>query len=365
MADLDSLEEGPGMKKGNHAMRLALVSVGALCLNSCYVTVQGSRYLSLLTKAVPEDKVLANPDAAESSKELLERVIKIRQFAENTLGLKDTKNYKALVEMNADRLATIVSACDELSFDRYLWHYPVVGALPYKGFFKPEEAEKEASRLMGKGLDVIIRPVDAFSTLGWFADPLFSFMSKYDDAELAETIIHELTHATIFVKKAEQFNEEFATFVGRRAALLSLKSVYGEESPELKNAQRSRSDSDAFSAFLRGTADALQPIYAANASREEKLERKAQILAARAKEYKKTAPFVFSQETYKVFPMEKINNAYLDLYRLYEGEPALYQDYLDKICNGDLAAFIRRVAELAVQGGDPKVRMWKYLTHPL
>ena len=232
------------------------------------MTVQGSRYLCLRARAVPADKVLADPEAPESSKDLLRRAATIRDFAVNILGLRDTKNYKALVEMDADRLATIVSACDAVSFDRYLWRYPVVGALPYKGFFKPEEAKREAARLKAKGLDVIVRPVDAFSTLGWFADPLFSFMERYDDAQLGETLIHELAHATVFVKKDEQFNEEFATFVGRQGSLTYLASVYGAESPEVAAAQHGRRDSDAFANYLRETARLLEDVYSTDASRE-------------------------------------------------------------------------------------------------
>ena len=338
-------------------LRTIFLAAGVFCLSSCYVTVQGTRYLALRSKAVSAERALADPKTSAATKNLLSRAAKIRSFATNVLGLKDTRNYKAVVEMDADRLATIVSACDAVSFERYLWRYPVVGALPYKGFFKPEEAEREAARLKAKGLDVIVRPVDAFSTLGWFADPLFSFMSSYDDAELAETLIHELSHATVFVKKAEQFNEEFATFVGRRGALAYLEAAYGPKSRELEEAIETRRDSETFAAFLRETADALEPVYGSSRSREEKLARKKEILASRAEEYSRIAPSAFKGEGYRDFPMERINNAYLDLYRLYEGEPELYREYLDRKCGGNLSRFIKSVADLAASGGDPKERM--------
>jgi predicted aminopeptidase len=339
------------------AIRLALVWAGALCLTSCYVTVQGSRYLALLAHAVPAKRILSDPHAPAESRELITRALSIREFAINSLGLKDTKNYKALVDLKADRLATIVSACDSDSFNRYLWNYPVVGKLPYKGFFKPEEAEKEAARLKAKGLDVIIRPVDAFSTLGWFADPLFSFMAKYDDAELAETIIHEMAHATLFLKKDDDFNEEFATFVGRQGALAYIQAIYGPKSAELEKNLRDSEDTSTFAAYLRETANELESVFSSDVSREEKLARKAAIIHARADAYKKLPAGTFHAESYRAFPMEKINNAYLDLYRLYEGEPALYRDFLKQACSGDLALFIRKTVKLAAQGGSPKDRM--------
>ncbi len=345
------------MRNPPSVLRLALASAGALLFSSCYATVQGARYLSLLSRAVPADRILADPDAKEASRELLLRARGIRSFAMERLGLRDTKNYTTLVETESDTLAFVVSACDAASFERHLWRYPVVGRLPYKGFFKPEEADREAARRRAQGLDVIFRPVEAFSTLGWFRDPLFSFMSKYDEAQLAETILHELAHATVFVKKAEQFNEEFATFIGREGALLYMEHLYGPGSPEADAVLRSRKDSEAFAAYLRGTATMLQAVYASDMDREEKLRRKEIILAQRAEEYRGAAASLFSEGAYAGFPMEKVNNAYLDLYRLYEGEPELYREFYEKICGRDLAVFIRSISELAEARGDPRERM--------
>lgn len=337
--------------------RWILAGLGALSLSSCYVTVQGSRYLALRARAVRAERVLADPDSSRDSKDLVLRAEAVRSFATSVLGLADTRSYRALVELDSDRLATVVSACDPVSFDRHLWKYPLVGALPYKGFFEPGEAEREAERLKAKGLDTLVRPVDAFSTLGWFADPLFSTFARYDDGELAELIIHELAHATVFVKKAEQFNEEFATFVGRRGARLYLARAYGPDSPELEALDASRADSEAFAAFLRETARRLETVYSSGGSREEILARKAELITARAREYRDAAPTLLRGEAYRSFPMERVNNAYLDLYRLYEGEPELYDEYLETVCGGDLEVFIRKLVDLARLGGDPKKRM--------
>jgi len=337
--------------------RWILAALGALSLSSCYVTVQGSRYLALRARAVRAEQVLTDPASSRDSKDLVLRAEAVRSFATSVLGLTDTRSYRALVELDSDRLATVVSACDPVSFHRYLWRYPLVGVLPYKGFFEPREAEREAERLKAKGLDTLVRPVDAFSTLGWFADPLFSTFSLYDDGELAELIIHELAHATVFVKKAEQFNEEFATFVGRRGARLYLARAFGADSLELEALDANRADSEGFAAYLRETARQLEAVYQSGKSREDILALKAEIITVRAREYRDAAPTLLRGEGYRSFPMERINNAYLDLYRLYEGEPELYDEYLEIVCGGDLAVFIRKLRDLARLGGDPKVRM--------
>jgi predicted aminopeptidase len=324
---------------------------------------EGLRYLSIRSKAMSIDRALADPKTSPELRLLLERARAARSFALENFGLKETKNYTSVVVLDADRLATVVQACAELSFTRYLWSYPVVGKMPYRGYFDPKDAEKEAARLKKLGLDVIARPVDAFSTLGALSDPLFSFMSTYGEADIADLVIHEMTHATIFLKgdrggaDASQFNEELATFVGRTGSLLYLAEKYGVKSPEVEAARSGREDAAAFAAYLAGTGKALEAVYSANLSDDEKRKRKAEVITERAEEYKKESGALFKGQGYRNFQMEKINNAYLDLYRLYEGESSLYSDFYEKVCGGDMRLFIGKVAHIAKEKGDPKIAM--------
>jgi predicted aminopeptidase len=337
----------------------------SVLLSSCYVTAEGFRYLAIRSKAVGMDRALADPKTGPELRLLLERAKGARAFALAELGLKETRNYTSVVALDADRLATVVQACGELSFDRYLWSYPIVGRMPYRGYFDPKDAEKEAARLKKQGLDVIARPVDAFSTLGWFSDPLFSFMASYGEADIADLVIHEMTHATVFLKgsrvfgaaEASQFNEELATFVGRTGSLLYLERVHGADSPEVEAARADREDATAFASYLAGTAKLLETVYSSGASDAEKRSRKAGIIAARAEEYGKEYSSLFKGGNYRNFRMEKINNAYLDFYRLYEGESSLYRDFYQKVCGSDMKTFIATVARIAKARGDPKAEM--------
>ncbi|MBL8967309.1 MAG: aminopeptidase [Spirochaetaceae bacterium] len=355
-------------KRGRAARGLsALAALGTLgaatLLSGCYVTAQGSRYLALRAKARPLEKVLADPATKPELRALVETAARVRVFATAELGLAETKNFRSLVVLDSDRLATVVQACAELSFDRHLWSYPLVGKLPYKGFFDPAEAEKEAAARRAEGLDVIVRPVDAFSTLGWFSDPLFSFMAGYDEADLAELVIHELCHATAFAKGAEDWNEELATFVGREGAARYLAAREGPDSPSLAAARLSRREAEAFAAWLRGTAAALEPVYAAADPPERKRERKAAVIAERAAAFEREYGNSFETERYRGFPMARLNNAYLDLYRLYEGESGLYRDYFEKAAGGDLRRFVADMAALAgtKEKGGPKEAMRRAL----
>ncbi len=334
------------------AVAIALLAVPLL--SGCYVLEEGSAYLALLAKATPLSRILEDPATAPSRRAFLERVNAVRKFGIEELGLKDTKNYTTLVEIEGNWIATVVQACAELSFDRYLWNYPVVGRLPYKGFFESEGAKREAARLKAEGWDVIVRGVESFSTLGWFKDPLFSFMEAYDEADLAELILHEMTHATAFSKKEGLFNEELATFVGRKGAEAYLARKNGPDSPELAAYRADRAEAAAFASFVAETAAELDAVYRSDAAAADKRLEKARIVAVRAEAYRATAAPTFSSEGRRDFPMDKINNAFIDLYALYEGEPRLYDDYLASACGGDLRVFIERAAAAAKARGDPK-----------
>jgi predicted aminopeptidase len=350
-------------------LAIATAVVTTLFLSSCYVVTQGLRYLSIRSEAVSVDRALADPGTRPDVRVLLERSRSIRAFGVKELGLKETKNYTAVVTLDSDRLATVVQACSELSFDRWLWHYPIVGALPYRGYFDPVDAEKEASRLRAKGLDVITRPVDAFSTLGYLSDPLFSFMASYDEAELAELILHEMTHATVFIKgrridpdsgsriDTESFNEELATFIGREGALRYLEHIYGPGSPQVEASRARRRDAERYAMFLRETSEKLEAVYNSGSSDDEKRRRKAEIIAERAALFVDTYDGRFETDSYRAAPMAKINNAYLDLYRLYEGESRLYQEYLDRVCTGDMRKFISSMSRIASDRKDMRAVM--------
>ncbi|HUX41540.1 MAG TPA: aminopeptidase [Rectinemataceae bacterium] len=335
---------------------LALAALPFL-LTSCYITNEGFHYLGLLAKGRPITKVLADPSSPAATKILLRNAEDIEDFGQKTLGERPTRNFRKLVEIQGDTLVHVVQACASLSFDRYLWSYPLVGKLPYRGYFDLVGAEKEAARLRAQGLDVIVRDADAFSTLGWLSDPLWSFMADYSEADLADLILHESMHATAFRGGSDDWNEGIATFVGRQGSLLWLESRYGEGSHEVADAVAARKDAETFSAFLRETARQLELVYSSTKSADEKRKAKAEIIAARAALYKSDYDKLFLSDRYRKVAMEKINNAWLDLYRLYEGEPALYEDWYDKVDHGDLKAFVLDMTKLAKAKSDPLVAM--------
>jgi len=348
----------------------AAVLIGAAILFSgCYTLKQGTTMLGYLNRAMPlEDLAEGDGDseAEQSSAEnrrFVERVENIRRFAMEDLGLKESKNYTRYVELDRKYLAAVVSACAKDSFTRYEWWFPVVGKVPYKGFFNVEDARKERAKLEKKDLDVWIRGVDAFSTLGWFRDPLYSYMKKYSDRDLAELIIHELLHATVFLKGYTQFDEELAQFVGSEGARLYMEKTGKGEAPGggENDAAIARADSAAYLAFIRGLIAELDEMYKSGIPREEKLKRKEEIIGRAKARFDTYYSDLFKTENYRGFSKLPVNNAYLELYRLYYEEDHYFQDLYEK-SGRDLPKFIAAGKTIKVtKNGNPRAELEKAL----
>ena len=332
---------------------LAAAFLLAICglFSGCYTLKQGVTMLGYLNRAVPLEQA--------GDEEFARRVNDIRRFAMEELGLAMSRNYTRYVELDRNYLAAVVSASARDSFNRYEWRFPVVGAMPYKGFFDVEDARKERAKLEKKDLDVWIRGVDAFSTLGWFKDPLYSYMRDYSAARLADLIIHELVHATVFVKGQVQFNEELAEFIGSEGGRLYIESRYGTDSEEYREIFASDDDSKKFVEFIQELIAELDALYSSSVEREEKLREKDAIISAAKERFDKEYESRFSSDNYRGFSKQPINNAYLELYRLYHAEDNFFADLYER-SGRNLPAFIA-AAKTVKKKGNPRTQMEKAL----
>jgi len=326
---------------------------------------QGATWLGYLGRAIPLEELATREGATAEDIRFVRRVEDIRRFAMEELGLQESKNYTRYVALDRTFLAAIVSACADDSFTRHEWWFPVVGRLPYKGFFNVQDARRERARLESRGLDVWVRGVDAFSTLGWFRDPLFTFMREYSDRNLADLIIHELVHATVWLKNHSQFNEQLAQFIGTEGARLymeRLRDIYGYEIPDFENEPADvLADMAAYISFIQTLIAELEEMYNSNISREERLKRKEEIIEAAKIRFEENYDAIFKTDNFRFFTDLPVNNAYLDLFRLYHEEDRFFSDLFER-SGSDLRRFIEAAKTLNPRmRGNPRVELERAL----
>ena len=206
------------------ARRLATVVL--LAVAGFLTLVPIGRYLAraaweegkILARRKPIDRLIHDAGTAPALRAKLQLVLDARRFAIDSLGLKADKEFTTFSRLDRDTLVLVLSAAyrDSLAFRS--WWFPVVGRVPYKGFFDFEAGKREARAVDSAGFDVVLRPAAAFSTLGWFNDPLLPTTLGLDSLELANTVIHELVHTTYYVPGQAVFNESLANFAGSRGA---------------------------------------------------------------------------------------------------------------------------------------------------
>jgi predicted aminopeptidase len=166
----------------------------------------------------PIARVIADPATDDATRDKLHLVEAARAFASESLGLRTGKSFRQYADVGRDTLVLVLSAAyrDSLAFRTRWW--PVVGRVPYQGYFAPAAARRDSVRLTADGYDVYLRPATAFSTLGWFADPVMASTLRADSTALVNTVIHELVHQTTWIKGQAEFNESFANAVGYAGA---------------------------------------------------------------------------------------------------------------------------------------------------
>ncbi len=277
----------------------------------------------ILWRSESIDKVLAASSTPPATVAKLRLIGELRVFARQRFGLNTGSNYTRFYDTDGQPVSWNVSACPPERFAPHLWHFPIVGALPYKGFFSRERATRERDALQALGLDVAMGAVSAYSTLGYFSDPVLSTMIDEEEGNLAELILHELTHATIYPRGQTDYSESAATFVGEAGALAFLAEKYGADAPQLQRARRRQEDAQRFSAFMKEVADSLDSLYALGLPREEVLQRRQEVFA-RSKEHYQRRRGEFQVDNYDGFLKWEINNARLLSYRRYHRDLELF-----------------------------------------
>ena len=224
-----------------------------------YLTRAGIEQTLILQKRRPIERLVADPKLDAATRDYLKLVLAVRAHAVE-LGLDAGKTYTTYSDIGRDTLLLVLSASPKTCICPVTWKYPIVGRIPYKGFFDLPRAQQESDKLLAKGYDTYLRPAAAYSTLGWFEDPLLSTAMVKDSVELAATVFHEIAHNTLYVKSATPFNESFAQLVGYRA---TEEFFRGRGDSVLADRARDRwADEIVLAEFYRALLDRLEVFYA-------------------------------------------------------------------------------------------------------
>jgi predicted aminopeptidase len=260
------------------ALAAALFALGCAAPGYLFQAAQGQ--LDLACRARPIQRAIDDPSTPPRVRGLLAEVPSIKAFGIG-YGLTPTKSYETYVPLDRPRVVYVTTASDPLAFRPRKWRFPIVGSVPYLGWFDPEEAKRFAAELAAEGLDSEVRGATAYSTLGWFSDPVLSSMLPDGPATLAglvDVVLHESVHATVYVPGQSTFNESLAEYVSDGLTEEYLRA-HGHIA-QLIAYRTGRVDSDRRRRRMHETYKVLEALYASPSPREEKLARKAAILAA-------------------------------------------------------------------------------------
>jgi predicted aminopeptidase len=256
------------MRRGFVAIAVALGVLGLISApTACYLSRGAWEEAKILSRREPISELVANARTPDDVKAKLRVVLAARQYAKDSLRLRTKDSFTTYSRLDHDTLVLLVSAAYRDTLKPYTWWFPIVGRVPYKGYFDFAAARREAKNLAADGFDVYVRPSDAFSTLGFFNDPLLNTTLKGDTLSLANTVIHELTHNTFYASGQAPFNESFAMFVGARGAAAFFRSRGQEAAAARLDAQWE--DDKLLARFWSRVIKSLDSAYAAHPESKE------------------------------------------------------------------------------------------------
>ena len=325
------------------------VLAGAVTLAACaaFETVdyywQGAAgQWDLISRSQPIPDVIGKSDAALA--ERLQHIRQIRAFASRELGLPDNGSYTRYTDLGRPFVTWNVFATPELSMTPRQWCFPIAGCVNYRGYFRENEAQGEQSRLKAAGDDVYVGGVPAYSTLGWFDDPVLSSFVRWPETEVARLIFHELAHQLLYVKSDSVFNESFATAVEEAGLTRWLAT---QKDPRLAT-QAARTDRlrAKFRELVRTTRGRLYELYNSQLSDADKRRAKADTIAAMKAAYENAKAGEPGLGGYDRWFAQQPNNAALAAIGIYTDRVPAFRELLRE-SNGDLPMFYDRVREIS------------------
>lgn len=237
-------------------------------VQGCYLLKQGKGQLEIWCHQVPLDEAI-RLETNDNTRSLLKEVPNIKKFAEERLQLDHSETYSDYYSTDKEGIAFVVTACPKTELEPYEWWFPVIGSVPYKGYFDKNDALELEEKLREEGYDTWIFTAPAYSTLGWFDDPITTPMLDGGRFSLADTIFHELTHQKIFIDDQVEFNEQLATFVGVKGAFSYFSEAGSIDVEEIERIKQERNHLLKLYQIVKSTLLELDELYQSGASTEQ------------------------------------------------------------------------------------------------
>jgi len=342
----------PVAVRRRHLWLLAILLSGGMC--GCasgtldYLVALGFGQLRVLVRAVPLDEVLADPNLDAETRDNLLCLQQVRQFAAEHIGLNAGRSYLKYYDTGDGPAIYNLSAAAKDAIEPVTWALPIVGEIQFLGYFQLEPAQQHAKNLQEMGYDTVIYGAIAYSTGGILPDPIYSALFRLDQIALAETVIHELTHNTIYRKSDSEFNESLATFVGRCGALEFFESSFGADNELHQRAAERFVDRQTVDQFLHDVLAELETFYARpDLTSEQKIQQRGEIFdAARQRFEQQILPTLQDQQWFSHYAEMPTNNAWILLNYRYTKDLDVFEQVYHQLGN-DLAAAVDIFAQAA------------------
>lgn len=303
----------------------------------------GQGQLKIMLRSKKIEKFLNDPDYPDSLKQKILLIQEIKKFTVDELGFQPSPNYNKLYDQKGQPMMHVVTGSEKYSLKPMIWKFPIIGKVTYKGFFSVDEANEEIASIEKKGYESRIRIVNAWSTLGWFKDPIMSSLLNEEPGDIAEVIIHELSHGTIFINNNVDLSENLANFIGEKGTHLFLKKKYGENAKEYIDYVESATDYEKFSKHFIASAKKLDSLYASNyfinmdTITKELVKKKYIQDIVDAID---TISFFHPEFLIHKFDNKLPNNALFIVFRQYNSMQDIFESEFNKEAGGDLKIYI-------------------------
>ena len=326
------------------AMMLPLLNLAG-CASPLYYGQAISGHMTIMRERENITDIIDRVETGAELRRQLKLSIEIRRFASQHLGLPENNSYSQFVATGREAVTWNVLAAPEFSVQAREWCFLVSGCVPYRGYFQLEGARKFASKMEAGSYDVAVSPAIAYSTLGWFEDPLLDTMLNYSDEQLAALLFHELAHQQLYVKGDTSFNESYAEFVEEAGVRLWLHAQ--GQLDALERWQARENASVQFNALLIRTRDRLAQEYLSGHPEPRMRENKEIIFSDMRKEYSNMVQQDWNgKDYYKTWFSRTLNNAQLALTSSYQGGACAFRS-LYQTADRDIIRFHQLAAEKA------------------